>query len=67
METKGQVFEKLLAEFSGVERCHSEMMGLPTTDIDNWVKVWRERYEKAERFGRSHDVSDLYEESPVEA
>lgn len=41
------------------------------------LKWWRERYEKAERFGRGHDVDDLYEtpstvpsqapESPVEA
>ena len=28
------------------------------------LKYWRERYEKAERFGRGHDVDDLYETEP---
>lgn len=55
-ETKQDVFEKLLSEFS--DREHHCM----------WKRIWRERYEKAERFGSNyHDVTDLYEESPVEA
>ena len=48
-ETKQEVFEALLYEFSD-RQYHCV-----------WKRVWRERYEKAERFGRGHDVDDLYE------
>ena len=55
-ETKEQVFEALLVIWSNAM--------LWKTDTSCELNMWRERYEKAERFGRSHDVDDLYEDSP---
>ena len=51
-ETKEQVFEALLAIWSNAV--------LWKTDKSRELNMWRERYEKAERFGRGHDVDDLY-------
>ena len=51
-ETKEQVFEALLKEYLG---------GSVDWDAHKDINEWRERYEKAEMFGKCHDVEDLYD------
>jgi len=51
-ETKEQVFEALLKEYLG---------GSVEWNAHKHINEWRERYEKAEMFGKCHDVEDLYD------
>ncbi len=60
-ETKQEVFEALLLDY----RIKWDI--LPDCECNSFFKVWRERYKKAERFGRGHDVDDLYETEPQES
>lgn len=60
-ETKEQVFEALLIKCWMIA-----VIGGGDIKKEDLFSSWRKRYEKAERFGRSHDVDDLYEEEPQE-
>lgn len=56
-ETKEQVFEVMMERLVHYTQRVSK---------DEKRKYWRERYAKAEHFGKSHDVEDLYKDEEVD-
>lgn len=61
-ETKEEVFNELLEEYSRAEKSLATMTRVTDSKVEEWIANWRKRYDRAEVFESAyHDVDDLYE------